>query len=225
MFANAYLGWRYRTWTYQIAMCLAAFSSCLGYVGRCLLHYNPYNYVGFEIQICCLTLAPAFNSAAIYLILKHLVIQLGRKSSRIRPKYYTWGFIVADFMALSLQGAGGGIAATAGNNDAFRNTGDHLMVTGISWQVLTLIVFAFATGDYTKRRFSSSEPFSPTAQALLHNTKFRIFIAAQLVVFTCIFIRCVYRIAEMASKCLIACRLASDTDTCARRLVQPNYAK
>jgi hypothetical protein len=197
---NFWLGWRYRTWTYQIAMCLAGVSSAIGYVGRCLMYNNPYNSIGFEMQICCLTFAPAFNSAALYLILKHLVLQLGREWSRIRPKYYTWAFIVADFLALTLQGAGGGIAGSAGNNDSFRDVGDHLMVTGISWQVLTLLLFATAIADYSIRRFKASQPFSPDAQALLHDTKFRIFIAAQLITFICIFTRCVYRIAEMASK-------------------------
>jgi len=162
------------------------------------MHNNPFNSLGFEMQICCLTFAPAFNSGALYLILKHLVLQLGREWSRIRPKYYTWAFIIADFLALSLQGAGGGIAATAGNNESFRDIGDHLMITGISWQVTTLLVFGVATVDYATRRFKSPQPLSPTAEALVHDSKSRLFFAAQVITFVCIFIRCVYRIAEMA---------------------------
>lgn len=169
-----------------------------GYIGRDIMHNNPYNSTGFQIQISCLTFAPAFNSAALYLILKHLVIQLGREWSRIRPKYYTWGFIVADFLALTLQGAGGGIAGSAGNDESFRDVGDNLMITGISWQVLTLLMFGVTTADYMIRRFRSAQPWSPTAQALLHDKKFRIFVAAQSITYICITIRCVYRIAEMA---------------------------
>ncbi|KIW68333.1 hypothetical protein PV04_04286 [Phialophora macrospora] len=195
---NFWLGWRFRTWTYQIAMCLACISSAIGYIGRCLMHNNPFNSLGFQIQICCLTFAPAFNAAAIYLVLKHLVLQLGREWSRIRPKYYTWSFIIADFLALTLQGAGGGIAGSAGDNESFRNVGDNLMITGISWQVLTLLVFAAATADYTIRRFRASQPWSPSAQLLLHDRKFQMFVLAQVITYICIFIRCVYRIAEMA---------------------------
>lgn len=196
---NMGLGWRYRTWTYMLVMSLACLAACIGYVGRCIMHSNPFGDVGFEMQICCLTMAPAFNSAAMYLILKHLVLQFGREWSRIRPKYYTWAFILADMFALILQAAGGGIAATSGNNASLRDVGDRLMITGIAWQVLTLLIFATATTDFTVRRFKSSEPLSPAAQSLFNNTKFRIFIAGNLVAYLAIFVRCVYRIAEMAN--------------------------
>ncbi|OAP64741.1 hypothetical protein AYL99_00713 [Fonsecaea erecta] len=195
---NLGLGWRYRTWSYTLAMSLACISSCIGYVGRCLMHSNPFDSVGFEIQICCLTFAPAFNSAAIYLILKHLVLQLGREWSRIRPKYYTWGFITADFLALTLQAAGGGIAGSAGDDENFRDVGDRLMITGISWQVLTLLIFAVAVADYSIRRVKS-QPLSESAQSLISDSKFRIFVVAQLVAYLAILIRCVYRVAEMAN--------------------------
>ncbi|EXJ91771.1 hypothetical protein A1O3_00321 [Capronia epimyces CBS 606.96] len=196
--ANLALGLRYRTCTYMLAMSLACLAGCIGYIGRCLMHNNPYNITGFQIQICCLTLSPALNSAAIYLILKHLVLQFGREWSRIRPKYYTWAFITADFCALVLQAAGGAIAATAGDDDSFRDVGDHLMIAGISWQVLTLLIFAVATLDYLVRRYRAAQPLSPVAQSLLHNSRFRTFIIALIVVYLAIFARCVYRIAEMA---------------------------
>lgn len=195
---NIGLGCRYRTWTYMLAMGLACAAGCIGYIGRCIMHDNPFDSLGFEMQICCLTFSPALNSAGLYLILKHLVLQFGRDWSRIRPKYYTWGFISADISALILQAAGGAIAATAGNNERFRDVGDRLMITGISWQVLTLLLFGTATIDYTVRRFHSSSPLSPSAQSLLRSTRFRIFIAAATIAFFAIFIRCVYRIAEMS---------------------------
>ncbi|KIW79665.1 hypothetical protein Z517_06279 [Fonsecaea pedrosoi CBS 271.37] len=195
---NLGLGWRYRTWSYMTAMTLACISSCIGYVGRCLMHRNPYDSVGFEIQICCLTFAPAFNAAAIYLILKHLVLQIGRQWSRIRPKYYTWAFIIADFLALTLQAAGGGIAGSAGDDESFRDVGDRLMITGISWQVLTLLIFGVATSDYSLRRFRS-QPLSESTQALVHDLRFRVFVVAQLIAYVAILIRCVYRVAEMAN--------------------------
>ncbi|KIX09230.1 uncharacterized protein Z518_00309 [Rhinocladiella mackenziei CBS 650.93] len=193
------LGWRFRTWTYMLAMTLACLAACIGYIGRCLMHNNPFNITGFQIQICCLTLSPALNSAAIYLILKHIVLQFGREWSRIRPKYYTWAFITADLFALVLQAAGGAIAATAGDDDNFRDVGDRLMITGISWQVLTLLIFEVATTDYIIRRLRSPKPLSTQAFSLLHNTKFRIFIGAFTTAYISIFIRCVYRIAEMAN--------------------------
>lgn len=105
-FVNIWLGIRYRTWTYMLAMCCACNAACVGYSGRIIMHDNPFAPTGFRMQITALTMAPAFNAAAIYLTLKHLVIQFGSDYSRIRPKYYTWGFIAADFICLSLQASG-----------------------------------------------------------------------------------------------------------------------
>jgi hypothetical protein len=62
---NIALGWRFKTWTYMIAMVLATFTSSLGYVGRIIMHNNPWNEPGFMLQIILLTFSPAFNSAAI----------------------------------------------------------------------------------------------------------------------------------------------------------------
>ncbi|KAJ9644432.1 hypothetical protein H2204_001784 [Knufia peltigerae] len=196
---NFILGWRYRSWSYMLAMCLACLSSCIGYIGRCLMHNNPFDTIGFQIQICCLTFSPALNSAALYLILKHLVLQFGREWSRIRPKWYTWAFISADIAALTLQAAGGGIAGSAGDDESFRDVGDRLMISGIAWQVLTLLLFAAATIDYTIRRFRSATPLSPSAEGLLRDTKFRVFLVSITVSYLVIFVRCVYRVAEMAN--------------------------
>lgn len=197
-FVNLYFGLRFRTWTYMLAMSGACITSTVGYAGRVVMHDNPFGLQGFQMQICALTMSAAFNAAAIYLILKHLVLLFGRECSRIRPKYYTWCFIIADTLALSLQGAGGGIAGSAGDDASFRDVGDRLMITGISWQVLTLIIFALAAVEYFVRRFRSSGPLPREAQTTLQDRKFRIFVVALVLSYVTIFIRCTYRIAEMA---------------------------
>lgn len=198
---NVYFGIRYKTWTYMIALAFGCFTMALGYIGRILMSKNPFDLIGFQIQICCLTLAPAFNSAAIYLILKHLVRTFGRDFSRLRPKYYTWIFISADIGALVLQGAGGGIASTADDDHDMMEVGDGLMLAGVSWQVATLVTFAAAALDFAARRYRglATSPLSLTAQTTKQDPKFKIFMAAYLLAFVTILIRCIYRIAEMAS--------------------------
>lgn len=195
---NLFFGTRYKTWTYMLAMGLGCLAQVIGYVGRILLHNNPFGQVGFEMQICCLTLAPAFNSAAIYLTLKHVALAFGPEWSRLRPKFYTWIFITFDLLALILQGAGGGIAATAGNNESLRNVGDDLMMTGISWQVATLLVFGVMVGDYIVRRWKAPAPLSKEAASTKNDRKFQLFAVALVIAYLAIFTRCVYRIAEMA---------------------------
>jgi hypothetical protein len=36
------LGWKYKTWTFLIAMILGSSSEVIGYLGRVLMHNNPY---------------------------------------------------------------------------------------------------------------------------------------------------------------------------------------
>lgn len=46
-----YFGIRYKTWTYMIAVGLGSVAECVGYIGRIMLHNNPYDDPGFKIQI------------------------------------------------------------------------------------------------------------------------------------------------------------------------------
>lgn len=101
---------------------------CLGYVGRIMLYNNPFDSAGFQIQICCLIISPAFVSAGIYLTLKHAVISFGESWSRFRPAMYTYIFIAGDLVSLVLQGVGGGIAATTDPGE-LQDIGTDLMVS------------------------------------------------------------------------------------------------
>ncbi|KAJ4377706.1 hypothetical protein N0V83_000535 [Neocucurbitaria cava] len=65
-----YLGIRYKTWTYMIAVSLGCLAECIGYVGRIMMSNNPYDDLGFKIQIVLLIFAPAFLAAGIYLTLR-----------------------------------------------------------------------------------------------------------------------------------------------------------
>ncbi|QDS69162.1 hypothetical protein FKW77_010533 [Venturia effusa] len=195
--ANAFTGTWKRTWTYLIAMFFGCLAQVIGYAGRIIMNDNPFDISGFQIQICCLTLAPAFNSAAIYLTLKHITLCFGPEASRVPPKWYTWAFIMTDILALVFQGAGGGIAASA-DSDSLRDIGDALMMTGICLQVATLVVFGLLVVDYVVRRRKDSTPLSAEAASTKSSLNFRLFAAALFIAYLAILIRCVYRIAEMA---------------------------
>lgn len=45
-----------------------------GYGGRIMMHANAYDLNGFLLQICCISLAPAFFSAAIYFCLSKMYV-------------------------------------------------------------------------------------------------------------------------------------------------------
>ncbi|MCJ1384640.1 hypothetical protein MMC17_007758 [Xylographa soralifera] len=143
-------------------------------------------------------MAPAFLAAGIYLTLMHMVNTLGTQYSPISPKFYPWIFISCDFLSLVLQAAGGATAATAKGNTTLSSDGGYVMLAGIVWQVFTLMVFGGLCGEYFRRVYVNRYNLTSSATAVFNGTKFRLFVTAVAIAFTTIFVRCVFRIAELA---------------------------
>jgi hypothetical protein len=90
--------------------------------------------------IICLTIAPVFFAASIYLILSRIIVHYGTQHARISPKAISLIFMSCDFIALLLQATGGAIADTAGTPE-LSHVGTHIMVGGLGFQVLSLLLF------------------------------------------------------------------------------------
>jgi hypothetical protein len=163
-----------------------------------MMHNNPYDSIGFQIQICCLIISPAFVSAGIYLTLKHVVINFGTAWSRLPPVWYTRIFITGDIFSLILQGAGGGIAATADSGSNLLDIGTNLMIAGVVLQVVLLTGFGALLTEYTLRTYKRRDQLSAEAMTLFHKRSFRCFVSALIVAYMGILIRCVYRIPELS---------------------------
>ena len=98
-----------------------------------------------------LTIAPVFISATIYLCLSRIIVIYGVDNSRFRPRTYTAVFLSCDFISLLLQAAGGAIADTNLTNLPLQNTGVHIMVAGLAFQVASLFLFAALCVEYALR--------------------------------------------------------------------------
>ncbi len=48
---HAYLGFRWKTWFFAGSMVFGCTNAIIGYVGRILLYYNPFNFAAFMLQI------------------------------------------------------------------------------------------------------------------------------------------------------------------------------
>jgi hypothetical protein len=48
---HVYLGIKWRTWPFMFSMVAGASNAVLGYAGRIAMHYNPFNFAAFMIQI------------------------------------------------------------------------------------------------------------------------------------------------------------------------------
>ena len=102
--------------------------------------------------LICLTIGPAFITAAIYICFARVIIVYGASISRIKPKAYARIFISCDLICLVLQAAGGAITATAGQEqDGLRHTGINIMIAGLASQVVALGSFMILCGDYVWR--------------------------------------------------------------------------
>ncbi|CZR59362.1 related to phospholipid-translocating ATPase [Phialocephala subalpina] len=186
-----------KSYFYSYAIACGCIGEAIGYGGRVMMHTNPYGDTAFTIQISCIIFSPAFIAAGIYLTLKHVIRTFGEERSRLPAKYITWIFITCDIISILCQAIGGGMAGGAGDNVKTRDNGTNLMIAGIVWQVATLTVFAGLVVDYAMSTSRSWGIVSPDAKALLGKSSFKSFLVAVAVAFITIFVRCVYRIAEM----------------------------
>ncbi|KAK0749455.1 RTA1 like protein-domain-containing protein [Schizothecium vesticola] len=178
----------------------------LGYGGRIMGAINRWSENGFLMQICCLTIGPAFLAGGVYLCLRRIVYAFGPENSRIKPELYTRFFIPCDVISLVLQASGGALASISSQNDEPTTTGDRIMIAGLSFQVLTLLLFILATGDFALRVHRRSRALgadvaldqSAAAVATRRSLRFRGLLAALALATVCIFWRSVFRVAELS---------------------------
>lgn len=129
----------------------------------------------FVIQLVCLTIAPALISAPVYLSLGRIVKAYGRPFSLLAPRTYAIIFICSDLISLILQAFGGALAAT-GKTQHKVDTGVHVLVAGLAFQVLSLFIFmALATHLWSRVRKGSYRTNS-RFDALREYCGFRFFI-------------------------------------------------
>ena len=138
-----------------------------------------------------------------------------KKNSRIEPHTYTRFFIPCDVLSLILQALGGGMASIASHENRSSATGDHIMVAGLVLQSLTLAIFIVCiflqlcfelvlnrmqgiSIDFAIRTVRHPDELNPKFFGLRASQRFRGCLAAISFATICIFIRSVYRVAELS---------------------------
>ncbi|PSK41783.1 hypothetical protein B9Z65_9169 [Elsinoe australis] len=188
----------YRTWGYAVGMVGGLTLEVVGYAGRLGLHNDIFSFDTFVMYLVCLTIAPAFLSASIYLCLSRIVVVCGEDVARFRPRTYTITFVCCDLISLILQSAGGAIASIADD----KKTGDigvDVMIAGLAFQVISLLLYMVVALDFFLRFRKAS--FTQLNANFSHVRNHRLFtyMAFGLATATLfIFIRCVYRVAELS---------------------------
>jgi len=105
--------------------------------------------------------------------------------------------MTADFISLVLQGAGGGLAATADDNTG-SDAGRNIMIAGVVFQVVALGAFMLLWGEFGWRLHKTPESERDVRFIELRATKkFKWFTYALAAAVLLIFVRSVYRVAEL----------------------------
>jgi hypothetical protein len=195
---------------FSIPIAIGCITEVIGYVGRILSYNNPFSQTGFLMQICCITIAPAFYSAAIYFTIGDIVRRFGVDASRLRPDAYAYVFIPCDIMSLVLQATGGGLASVAAQSGKKTSRGTHIMVAGLAFQVFSLSMFIALTLEFLcrvrRQRTEKVEKNGTTNDDLVSGGIPLSMSEKRLVLFSSflslavigIFIRCVFRVIELS---------------------------
>ena len=94
-----------------------------------------------------------------------------------------------------MQGVGGGLAAA---DFEPISTANNIMIAGLSFQTLTMFAFGLLSLEYAVRVYRHRHSLNASTADLRHSLKFKLFVGAIFTSWLVVFIRCAYRIAEMA---------------------------
>ncbi|KAL1383432.1 RTA1 like protein-domain-containing protein [Phyllosticta capitalensis] len=195
MLSQLIMGLHKRTWSYLLAVGVGCALELLGSLGLVAMHYNPYSHQGFQAAVICLTIAPAFLAAGIYLNLKHLVLCFGPQYSVLRPpSLYTWIFVSSDVVSIVCQAIGSAMAAKQNPKILFDAV--RIIKGGMAFQITTLGVFAGCAAWYFVRVVAHRRELNPQTKALRGTWSFRCFLACMALAYVAILTRCGFRMAE-----------------------------
>ncbi|KAG9250970.1 RTA1 like protein-domain-containing protein [Emericellopsis atlantica] len=185
---HIYLGFRWKCIWFAVCMVLGSVYGMVGYVGRITMHANPFRFDAFLMQVVCVTGAPVFYTAAIYVTLSQVINYFGREFSRLQPKLVYWIFIPADILCLVLQAAGGALSTISSGSS---QTGIDIAMAGLILQVVVIFCFCALFADYMIRFFRSKH-----SRALERKEKlFFVFLGAAIVLIEG---RCIFRCYELS---------------------------
>ncbi|KAJ4155565.1 hypothetical protein LMH87_000803 [Akanthomyces muscarius] len=185
---HLYQGIRWKSWLFMCSVLIGCVSAILGYIGRVMMHTNPFNFSAFMLQIICVTTTPIYFCAAIYVTLAQVITTFSPALSRFKPSYFYWIFVPCDFVSLVIQAAGGALSVASKGTSQI---GVDLALSGLSFQVFTICIFCGFMGEYMYRYFRSGVGKGMYSWKLY---TFFTFLSLAILLIT---IRCVFRVVEL----------------------------
>ncbi|KAL4908476.1 hypothetical protein BDW74DRAFT_175157 [Aspergillus multicolor] len=178
----------HHTWGFMVSLVLGCALEIAGYIGRLKLHDNPFDFVGFVMNI----VAPVFFCAAIYVLLSRTINHINPHLSRIKPNLLYWVFIPCDIISLLLQAIGGGLSCIGETQDDIQ-LGVDVSLAGLIFQVITLSAFIVVFADY----LYAAAKCRSTRKTKLAAKRMKLFLLFLFAAIFLVLIRCVYRVVEL----------------------------
>lgn len=118
----------------------------VGYIMRCINHFNRNDLSPYIIQSVFLLVAPSLIAATIYMIFGRVLILLkAEKCTFIPVRFLTSFFVCGDVISFILQAAGGGMMSI----EKLRDTGSNIAVGGLCAQLLFFGFFLISEFYFT----------------------------------------------------------------------------
>ncbi|KAF5019524.1 hypothetical protein F66182_8466 [Fusarium sp. NRRL 66182] len=184
---HVHLGLKWKAPWFMWCMILSCTHEVVGYVARILLWKNPWSFGAFITQIICITQAPVFYCAAIYVTLGQSIEHYGPSLARFPTKFFAWVFVPFDIISLVLQGTGGGLSASSSGAS---QAGVDVAMAGLILQVIMLVAFSALFADYMVRYLGSKKSRGLDSIDKLFFTFLAIAVLATLA-------RCIFRADEL----------------------------
>jgi hypothetical protein len=128
--------------------------------------------------IICITIGPAFFSAAIYLCLARIVPVYGQHIWRVSPRFIAIAFILADVCALLLQVAGGGSSSHA--DPETRQVSLSILQAGLAVHLVGIFAFVVLSTAFAYLVRSNRGRWDPRLEPLQQSARFKAFLIGEV---------------------------------------------
>ncbi|KAJ7645746.1 RTA-like protein, partial [Mycena rosella] len=197
-----------RRWWFLLTACASGIKEILSWSARLWSALSPSLFTPYEMQIFTTRIRPMPLAPANFIVLGKIITRLGPEYSRLNRN--------PDLISLVVQGIGGALASRPdtsefscepdGANKLLKVLlGGDIMLGGIVFQIVAIIVYVFYAAEFFVR-YLKGRPM-PRANTHGHeipprpsklDTRLKFLIIGLTFNTTCLFIRAVYRVAELA---------------------------
>ncbi|KAJ7136741.1 RTA1-like protein [Mycena epipterygia] len=188
----------YRMWWLLPTAAFCGVIELIGWAGRTWSSISPSFGDPYMMQIVCTIVGPTPLVAVLFTLFARVVERLGQEYSFITAKWYIIIFISCDFVALVVQGLGGGLLSsesTSTNGNAI--IGASVILAGIVVQTIALCAYCLSAAIYF-RRYSSIRVVDSRSTHMDNHLKIMIY-GMSFCTLT-LFIRSIYRLIELGQE-------------------------